>query len=218
VQRRTLVLRLTLFFATLDLLQRVTCACTMPDPSLGALHQMSHFFQFVCLHPSPVLSSFPVLVQSTATFLTLWALQSSPFCHFPPFLNFQTPLHRAQAEETIALDGEEDTPIEVNDQDMKPPAKLKGGSKIKVEGSMEGVAKQTHRNSAGGKAVRQPLSKEESIKLDSQQKRWAEDQKETSELRARQAERDNQERTNPNADQMEREGQEQPRWSSVREG
>ena len=53
---------------------------------------------------------------------------------------------------------------------------------------MKGVAKQTRHFSTDGKAVRQPLSTEESIKLDLQQKRWAQDQRETSELRVCQAE------------------------------
>ena len=33
-------------------------------------------------------------------------------------------------DETVASDGGEDTPIEVDGQDVKPPAKLKGDSKM----------------------------------------------------------------------------------------
>ena len=71
-------------------------------------------------------------------------------------------------EETIAFHGEEDTPVKVNEQDMKPPARLKGHTKIKKERSIKGGAKQTFHTSAGGKAVSSPISKEESIKLDFQ--------------------------------------------------
>jgi hypothetical protein len=104
--------------------------------------------------------------------------------------------------ESNGFDGEEDTPIEVDDQDTKPSATRVGNSRIKVEGETTESKKGNMGSSTGGKAVGPPGNNDQSIRRELERKRSAEDEREISELRARQRERNKEDKRREEGEQQ----------------